>query len=134
MRFVGIDTNILLRLIVNDDEAQRAQVLKFGSQLNKDYQGFVSLVTLLEMDWALTSQYGYSRRQSAEAIHNLARIRGIEIEKQPVAIRALIMAEERNADFADALIAELAREAGCEVTMTLDRKAASRIPGMELLA
>lgn len=104
MRFVGIDTNILLRLIVNDDEARR---MKFGSQLNKDYQGFVSLVTLLEMDWALTSQYGYSRRQSAEAIHNLARIRGIEIEKQPVAIRALIMAEERNADFADALIAEL---------------------------
>ena len=134
MKSVGIDTNILLRLIVNDDPAQRQLVLKFGSLLNFDYRGFVSLVNLVEMDWALCSQYGFSRKQSIESIRKITQLRGVDVESHQAVKRALILAEERNVDLADALIAGQAGENSCAVTFTLDKRAAARIPGMELLA
>ena len=133
MKQVGIDTNVLLRLLVDDDPRQREAVMRFGSTLNKSVRGVITLVSLLETDWALRSQYRYSRAESAEAIRRIIRIRGVEIECHDVAVRALRLVEDRNADFADALIASRAAELGCEATVTLDQKAAARVPGMELL-
>lgn len=134
MKNVGIDTNILLRLIVNDDPEQRKAVLKFGSGLNHEYRGFVSLVNLVEMDWALCSQYGFSRKQSIESIRKVTQMRGVDVESHQAVRRALMLADDRNVDLADALIAEKAAENDCSVTLTLDKRAASRIHGMELLA
>ncbi len=134
MKSVGIDTNILLRLIVNDDPEQRQLVLRFGSMLNREYRGFVSLVNLVEMDWALCSQYGFSRKQSIESIRMVTQMRGVDVESHPAVRRALLLVEERNVDLADALIAGQAAENGCGITFTLDKRAAARIPGMELLA
>jgi predicted nucleic-acid-binding protein len=133
MNRVGIDTNILLRLIVNDDEAQRQLVTAFGSKLNKEYRGLITLVALLETDWALKSQFGFSRRQSSDALRKLTQIRGVDVECHDVVARALILVDESNADFADALIAERSADLGCMRTATLDQKAASKIPSMELL-
>jgi predicted nucleic-acid-binding protein len=133
VKSVGIDTNILLRLIVNDDPVQRQLVLNFGSLLNVDYRGFVSLLNLVEMDWALCSQYGFSRRQSLESIRKITQLRGVDVESHQAVKRALNLAEDRNTDFADALIAGQAAENGCSVTFTLDKRAAARIPGMEML-
>jgi predicted nucleic-acid-binding protein len=134
MRQVGIDTNVLLRLFVEDDPVQRETVLRFGSRLNKDYKGTVTLVSLLEFDWALRSQYRYSRAESLEAVKRLVRIRGIEVECHDVVVKALTNVESRNTDFADALIAFRSQDLGCASVFTLDEKAAARIPGMELLA
>ena len=133
MKRVGIDTNVLLRLFVDDDPVQREIVLRFGSGLNKDYTGTVTLVSLLEFDWALRSQYGYSRFGSLDAIKRLVRIRGIEVECHDVVVKALANVEDRNTDFADAVIAFRSQDLGCETTFTLDKSAAARIPGMELL-
>ena len=134
MRRLGIDTNVLLRLIVDDDPKQRRIVMDFGSQLNREYRGVVTLVSLLEMDWALRSQYGYPRRQSIAAIRKIMQIRGVEVECHDVVARALLLVDVENADFADALICGRAADLGSEKTVTLDRKAARRIPMMELLA
>jgi predicted nucleic-acid-binding protein len=134
MRQVSIDTNVLLRLFVEDDPAQREIVLRFGSRLNKDYKGTVTLVSLVEFDWALRSQYRYSRAESLDAIKRLIRIRGIEVECHDVVVKALTNVESRNTDFADALIAFRSKDLGCETVFTLDTSAASRIPGMALLA
>lgn len=133
MKKVGIDTNILLRLIVDDDEEQRAKVHKFGAGLNKDYRGIITLLGILETDWALRSQYGFSRQQSSMALGRLTRIRGVDVERHDVVVRALLLADETNVDLADALIAERSADLGCAETVTLDRKAAQRIPSMELL-
>jgi len=130
---VGIDTNVLLRLIVDDDEEQRSKVMAFGSALNKDYRGLITLLGILEIDWALRSQYGFTRRRSGAALQKLTHIRGLDIESHDVLLRALRLVDESNADLADALIAERSAELGCERTMTLDRKAAARIPSMTLL-
>jgi predicted nucleic-acid-binding protein len=133
VKSVGIDTNILLRLIVNDDPEQRKAVLRFGSMLNREYRGFVSLVNLVEMDWALCSQYGFTRKQSIESIRKVTQMRGVDVESHQVVGRALMLADDRNVDLADALIAGQAAENDCPVTFTLDKRAAARIPGMELL-
>lgn len=130
---VGIDTNVLLRLIVDDDEEQRSKVKAFGSALNKDSRGLITLLGILEIDWALRSQYGFTRRRSGAALQKLTHIRGLDIESHDVLLRALRLVDESNADLADALIAERSAELGCERTMTLDRKAAARIPSMTLL-
>lgn len=63
----------------------------------------------------------------------LTHIRGVDFESHDVLLRALRLVDETNADFADALIAERSAELGCERTVTLDRKAAARIPSMTLL-
>lgn len=134
MRLVGIDTNVILRLVVDDDEDQRRLVTAFGSGLNKEYRGLITLVALLEADWALRSQFGFTRRQSGEALRKLTHIRGVDVESYDVVVRALLTVDEANADFADALIAERSVELGCEKTVTLDRKAANKVPAMELLS
>jgi predicted nucleic-acid-binding protein len=133
MKRVGIDTNVLLRLIVNDDPEQRQIVTSFGAKLNREYRGIVTLVSLIEMDWALRSQYGFNRRQSIEAIRNIMQIRGVELESHDVVARALLIVDAESADLADALISGRAAELDCQWTVTLDRKAAKKIPGMELL-
>lgn len=95
--------------------------------------GQVTIVSLLEIDWALRSQYGYARRASMDAIQRILRIRGVTIENHDVVVRAIGLVCDRNADFADALIAGLAETMDCEATITLDKRAARTIPGMELL-
>lgn len=134
MNRVGIDTNILIRLLVDDDPSQRPIVEAFGQKLNRVFKGFVALVTILELDWALRSRYGYSRSQSVSALRRVLRIRGVDVEHHDAVVGALELVETRNADFADALIAMCALESGCDHVATLDKHAAARIPGMELLA
>lgn len=133
MTLVGIDTNILIRLLVDDDPAQRPAVQAFGAKLNRVFKGFVALATMLELDWALRSQYGYSRGQSVLALRSVLRIRGVVVERHDAVVGALELVEARNAEFADALIAMCALASGCDHVATLDRHAAKVIPGMELL-
>lgn len=134
MRRVGIDTNILLRLIVDDDEVQRQAVIGFGARLNVEFQGFITLVSILEIDWALRRQYGYTRRESIMAIRKLTGIRGVDVERHDVVVQAMHSVDLRNVDLADALIAGCASEAGCDCVFTFDRDAVRSIPSMELLA
>ena len=68
-----------------------------------------------------------------DAIERILRIRGVTIENHDAVVRAIRLVSNRNADFADALIAGLAQILDCETTVTLDKRAAKAIPGMELL-
>lgn len=134
MKKLGIDTNVLLRLLVDDDPAQREVVLSFGKGLGGSYSGFVTLISLVEMDWALRKQYGYSKLQSASALQKIMQIRGVEIQSSDAVIRAIHGVENGNGDFADVLITQLCLDAGCNHVVTLDKKAAAKIPVMELLS
>jgi predicted nucleic-acid-binding protein len=131
---VGIDTNVLLRLLVDDDPAQREAVLSFGKGLGTEYLGFVTLISLVEMDWALRRQYGYSKQESVSALQKISQLRGVEIQSFDAVIKSIRGVENGYGDFADVLIAQLCLDKGCEHVVTLDRKAAARIPMMELLA
>ncbi|WEZ82596.1 type II toxin-antitoxin system VapC family toxin [Rhizobium sp. 32-5/1] len=134
MKTFGLDTNVVLRLILDDHPAQHSAALRFGAGLGKDYNAFLSLIALLELDWALRSQYGFQRKDVAAIIGKLLRTRGLFVENHTVVLKALRLIAAQNVDFADALIACRSQEEGCDAIKTFDQKAAKRIPGMELLA
>lgn len=133
MTKTGVDTNVLFRMVVNDDPAQRAKALAFGEKLNTQNLGFVSLIVLVEFNWSLRSRYGYSKSEVISAMEKLIRARSLTFESHDAVVRALERASRSSVDFADALIAEHNLEQGCSHTVTFDQTAARAIPSMELL-
>lgn len=131
---IGIDTNVLLRMVLNDDADHRAKALAFGRTLSEQSPGFVSLIVLVEFNWSLTSRYRQPKQSALQAIRSLLHTKGLVFEGFHSVVRALELATRSKADFADALIAEVGRENGCTRTVTFDRKASTNIPAMELLA
>ncbi len=95
--------------------------------------GYVSHVVLAETSWVLSRTYRADRRTIATAVEELLRAREIRVERPDVVYAALAAFLGGSAEFADALIAALARAAGCAEIVTLDRSAAAKA-GMRLLA
>jgi predicted nucleic-acid-binding protein len=122
---IGLDTNLVVRFLVQDDEAQAALASEVFASLSADHPGFIGSVVLTETSWVLAKAYKASREDIAGAIEGLLRSEEIIIENTEAAYRALaVYREGRTIDFADALIAETARLAGASETLTFDRRAA----------
>jgi predicted nucleic-acid-binding protein len=120
----GIDSNILLRLLTEDDPEQL--LLANRLKANSDGAGvlFVNVIVILEIIWVLRRRYRMTQSEVLVAIDNLIVSRDIELEDQGTVIDALVRAGELNVDFADCLIALRNQQLGCEITFTFDRKAA----------
>lgn len=131
---IGIDTNVLLRMVLNDDAEQQAKAIVFGNRLSEDSPGFVSLIVLVEFSWALISRYGLSKNEVLAAIQRLLKVKTLVFEDFDAIVVALETSALPQADFADALIAEHNRNLGCSHTVTFDQRAAKSVAGMELLA
>ncbi len=134
MTKIGIDTNVLLRLLIDDNPAQRKAVLAFGEGLGRNCTGYVTVISLVELDWALRKHYRYTKQQSVDAIRRICRIRGVEVQALDAIERTLIAVENAGGDFADVLIAQLCLDAGCDHVVSLDRQAAEKIPVVELIS
>ncbi len=134
MTLLGLDTNVIVRTLVADDPQQMAVAKEFARGLGREYTAFVTLISLLELDWALRSRYGFKKKEVVLAIGKLLQTRGLVIESHALVVAALRQVENTNVDFADALIAGRSLEEGCKSIKTFDKKAASCVPGMELLA
>ena len=131
---VGIDTNVLVRYLAQDDPKQSAVATRFiESRLSAENPGFVSTVTLCELAWVLAESYGAERKRIREIIEGLLATKQLVIERAELVWKSLRAWERAPADFSDALIAQLAIAHGAEKTVTFDRTAA-RLPGFELLA
>jgi predicted nucleic-acid-binding protein len=131
---IGIDTNVLLRMVLNDDAEQRAKALAFGKGLSTDKPGFVSLIVLVEFSWSLISRYRQPKEQVLAAIQRLLKIKTLVFEDFDAIVVALERSNSAQVDFADALITEHNLRSGCSHTVTFDQHAARSIAGMELLA
>jgi predicted nucleic-acid-binding protein len=127
----GIDTNVLVRMLAADDESQSRSARHFFESLSSGHQGYVSLVVIVELFWVLASRYRVGRKELADAIEGLLEVEQLAFQDSP-AIHEALRAYRDGADFADALIDILARGAGCEKTVTFDRRAADTL-AMELL-
>ena len=133
MSLTGLDTNVLLRLVLDDDPRQQAAALRIGASFDDVNRGFVSLIVLVELYWALRSRYRQPKDVALNAIGRLMATRGLVFEGAEAVTRALYRAAHSRADFADAVIAERNLDLGCARTMTFDRDAAKAIPSTELL-
>jgi predicted nucleic-acid-binding protein len=129
---IGVDTNILVRFIMQDDPAQTRIAERFLTSLTPDAPGHVSMVTLMELVWVLSETYGATRVELANALGALLETKSLVVEQAGSVDRALVVFKAGKADLADALILELDREAGCRATMTFDKAAVKQV-GMKLL-
>jgi predicted nucleic-acid-binding protein len=129
---IGLDTNVLVRYIMQDDPKQSPKATSLIESLEVDRPGFIGVVSVVELYWVLTSCYELTSDQVRQALHLLLRTRQIVVERADQVLRALRVSETGKADFADCLIERTAASAGCEQTLTFDASAA-RHAGMTLI-
>ena len=129
---IGLDTNILVRYIVQDDSSQSTVATRLiESRLSTENPGFVSLITLIETIWVLGSCYQQSRQDLSAILRQLITTRQLLVERPDIAHQAIQRYESGNGDFSDAVICLINAEYGCDETLTFDKKA--RTVGMKLL-
>ena len=123
---IGLDTNVLVRYLVQDDPAQakKASAL-IDRAAAQDSPMFINHVVMCELAWVLGGGYAYARADLAELIEKILLGRQFEIEKKDLVWAALTDFKASRADFADCLIGVTNLMAGCESTFTFDRSAAS---------
>ena len=129
---IGLDTNILVRYIMQDDAKQSPKASALIESLDTDHPGFISLVTVVELYWVLTTCYDLTDSQVKEALESLLRAKQIVVDRADQVLRALRVFDAGKADFADCLIERTASGAGCSETMTFDASAAKHA-GMTLI-
>ncbi len=126
---LGIDTNILVRFLVRDDEAQFEKARKLiKREVAAGRRVFVNQLVLMETEWVLRSRYAVPKNQIVEAISGLLDATDVQFEDEPAIEEALFMWKDTAADFADCLIGAKNRRLGCRATATFDEKA-SKLPG-----
>ncbi len=121
---IGFDTNVLVRYFTQDDESQAKQ----AKELIKRYSGktrslFVNNIVICELIWVLERGYKYSRIQISNAIRLMLSAKEFAYENLDNIWLALHEYELNGTDFSDALIGEISKRQGCQVTYTFDRKA-----------
>jgi len=130
---IGLDTNVLVRYIAQDDPAQSRRATELiERQLGPDNPGFVSLIVLVETSWVLKRAYRLSDPILAAAIERILQIDALVVQSEQDVFIAMIALKEGKGSFADALIGAIDARAGCSSTATFDKEAA-KLPGFELL-
>jgi predicted nucleic-acid-binding protein len=120
---IGLDTNVLLRFLVQDDEVQAARSARVIRQAVTRREPIVlNPVVLVEVAWVLGSSYEYSRGDIAAAFDDILDADGFEIADRDAVRAAVEDYRMSKADFADALIGRLNQRAGCRDTVTFDRR------------
>jgi predicted nucleic-acid-binding protein len=121
---IGLDTNVLVRLIVEDDPAQTVLAKRFvANQCTPGTPGFVNSIVLAELVWVLR-RHGYDRTAVAAVVERLVGGQDRQIDHHDETIAALTDYKAGRLDLVDALIGRINRARGCTATATFDRKAA----------
>jgi len=128
---IGLDTNILVRYLTQDDPAQspRATYL-IEHRLSEANPGYVSVVAMVETVWVLDRAYKLTNQEIAAAIERMLQTDVLIVESEQDVFTAMVALKQGLGGFADALIAALGSSAGCSCTLTFDRRAL-RLSGFE---
>ena len=126
---LGIDTNVLVRFLVRDDDAQFEKARKLiKREVAAGRRVFINQLVLMETEWVLRSRYAVPKNQIIEAISSLLNATDVQFEDEPAIEETLFIWKDSTADFADCLIGAKNRRMGCRTTATFDVKAA-KLPG-----
>jgi len=121
---LGVDTNVLVRFLVRDDEVQFEKARKLiKREVAAGRRVFVSQLVLLETEWVLRSRYSLPKNLIIEAISGLLGATDVRFEDEPAIEEALFIWKDATADFADCLIGAKNRRLGCRATASFDVKA-----------
>jgi predicted nucleic-acid-binding protein len=129
---VGFDTNIVVRLLMNDDPTQAKKAEEAFLKYAKSEGVFLSILILAEVTWVLIYSYGLDRAEIHGRLADLVRTRGVFVEDIDLVEEALHEYEHGKADLADFLIVGKVHREGAKPLLTFDRKLA-RTEGVQLL-
>ena len=125
---IALDTNLLVRLVTDDNHAQADQVRKALDGAMVDGQVLmVSNIALVELVWVLGGGYQYTKVQQMQVVEALLMFRGLSFEVRKHVVLALKAWKGGEGDFADSLMGASMRALGCHHVLTLDKKAARSV-------
>jgi predicted nucleic-acid-binding protein len=128
---IGLDTNVLVRYIMQDDPVQSAKATAWiEKRLTAENPGFISVVAVAEAVWVLERSYGVADQDIAATIERLLQADVLVVENEQQVFAAMIALKDNQSSFADALTAALGVKAGCSGTLTFDRRALC-VPGFK---
>ncbi|MGE0735623.1 MAG: PIN domain-containing protein [Alphaproteobacteria bacterium] len=128
----GLDTNVLVRLLVGDDPRQARQAADYiETHCSAEQPGWINRVVLCELVWVLSARYKLDAPELQSTIQRLLETAEFAVE-DPDAAWAALRASNQGHDFADAYIAESNRRLGCDATATFDRRA-GKLAAFELI-
>lgn len=131
---IGVDTNVILRLLVDDQSAQCGKARDFFSARSPRDPAFVSSVVLAELIWLLRRRFGYPSETILDVLRRLTASADFRFEHSEH-LQALLAEDGiKVTDVADALIAWSCMSEGCDRVVTFDRRSARLVSGMELLS
>lgn len=118
----GLDTNILVRYIVQDDPVQGEKVAQFIEKtVAEDETCFINNIVLCELVWVLESAYGYRKEEIADVLEKLLRTNIFHFESKDAAWWSLREYQKSKADFSDCLISRLNKNHGYMETISFDK-------------
>jgi len=121
----SVDTNIIIRFLVNDDKKQGQLVKKlFEDTEKRESSLLISVPVLLEVLYVLKSVYGFKREDILMALESLITLPILIFEKTDVVQNFISAGKDIHLELDDLFIAMISRDSGCETTITFDKKAA----------
>jgi predicted nucleic-acid-binding protein len=119
---IGIDTNVLVRYLVQDDAAQFKEATNLLAGLEKHRRSaHLSTITLCETVWVLTRAYRVERDRIVAVLERLLDTSLFVIEDKDAVREAVELYKTGKGDFADYLVGVRARAAGCGTVATFDQ-------------
>jgi predicted nucleic-acid-binding protein len=117
---IGIDTNILIRAITQDDPVLSPLARSTLENLSSENEGVVNTIVLAELAWTLKRGFDYDRLAIIDIIEAMLRSQSYHFPDRDALNIALSRCRFENLHFADAMIGELNVKSGCKTTLTFD--------------
>ena len=119
---IALDTNVLVRYLVEDDRKQSATAAALIDRaVTDDEMLFISDIVLCELVWVLAGSYRVGRARIASTVKELLRAKHVSFAAPDQLSAALQAYVAGKGDFADYVIRAHAAAAGCEAVVTFDR-------------
>ncbi len=129
----GLDTNVLVRWIMDDDPRQATRVQRLFEEVREQRSSlFVPSTVTLELEWVLRSRYELDKATVLGAFNALLETQELDFQDEPAFERALSLYRQSSADFADCMHAGQCGSAGRAPMITFDDTAAG-LPNVRLL-
>ncbi len=127
---IALDTNVLLRYIMQDDQAQARKATKAIEKLTPEKPAFISCIVLCEVNWVLQTAYRISKHDRLNVLQDILSVSVFDVERQEVCRKALQLYRIGKADFSDYLIQQIALHEGYDTVLSFDKKA-HKSPGFQ---
>ena len=129
---IALDTNVLVRFLTQDDDAQFQVAADLIEGCTRDAPGYVCREVMIELIWVLERAYKYSREEIADALLRIVTASQLSVENAQDIASIVNLYRDEGYDFADLMIRQAAQRPESRILKTFDQKLA-RLDGVELL-